>query len=401
MSSKKNTQRLFVIGSILFVSAILLYAFWPRAIAVDIAQVKTEPMQLTISEEGKTQVHQAYVVSAPITGQLLRVEVEAGDKVIKNQSILFKMQPTSLPLLDKKATQQAQANLNMAQAALNVAQTELEKAHSDKALAQKEAQRAAVLYQKQLISQAEYDRLKTLLSIQAANIKTALAMITMRQADVANAKTGLIGFNATSNTSKNHIMVTSPLTGQILQIQQKSENYLVAGTPIITIGDTSNDLEVLVELLSTDAVKVAVGNPVTISNWGGNNDLHGTIAKIEPFAFTKYSALGVEEQRVNVLVKFSDSADKYQKLGQGFRVEAHIIVWQDDHALVVPSGSLFRVNNKWAVFKIHKGIAQLTSVNVGYNNGTQAQILSGLKTGEQVVLYPTPQLVDGVNVVQR
>lgn len=401
MSSKKNTQRPFIIGFVLFVGAILLYAFWPRAIAVDIAQVKTEPMRLTISEEGKTQVHQAYVVSAPITGKLLRVDVEAGDKVIKNESILFKMQPISQPLLDNKTTQQAQAMLNSAQAALKMAQTELQKARSDYDLTQKEAHRVAVLYQTQLASQAEYDRLKTLLSIQAANIQTALAAITMRQADVANAKTGLIGFNSTSDTSKNHITVTSPLTGTILQVQQKSENQLLAGTPIITIGDTSNDLEVLVELLSTDAVKVAVGNAVIISNWGGNNDLHGTIAKIEPFAFTKYSALGVEEQRVNVIVKFSDSFDKYQKLGQGFRVEAHIIVWQDDHALVAPSGALFRVNDKWAVFKINKDVLQLTNVNVGYNNGTQAQIISGLKTGDRVVLYPTPQLADGIKVVQR
>lgn len=401
MSSKKNTQRLFIIGFVLFIGAILLYAFWPRAIAVDIAQVKIEPMRLTISEEGKTQVHQAYVVSAPITGKLLRVDVEAGDKVIKNESILFKMQSMSLPLLDNKTTQQAQAMLNSAQAALKMAQTELKKARSDYDLTQKEAHRIAVLYQKQLASQAEYDRLKTLLSIQEANIQTALAAITMRQADVATAKTGLIGFNSTSDTSKNHITVTSPLTGTILQIQQKSENQLLAGTPIMTIGDTTNDLEVLVELLSTDAVKVAVGNAVVISNWGGNTDLHGTIAKIEPFAFTKYSALGVEEQRANVIVKFSDSFDKYQRLGQGFRVEAHIIVWQDDHALVAPSGALFRVNDKWAVFKINKDVLQLTYVNVGYNNGTQAQILSGLKTGERVVLYPTPQLADGVKVVQR
>jgi HlyD family secretion protein len=321
--------------------------------------------------------------------------------VIKNESILFKMQPISQPLLDNKTTQQAQAMLDSAQAALKMAQTELQKARSDYDLTQKEAHRIAVLYQKQLASQAEYDRLKTLLSIQAANIQTALAAITMRQADVANAKTGLIGFNSTSDTSKNHITVTSPLTGTILQVHQKSENQLLAGTPIITIGDTTNDLEVLVELLSTDAVKVAVGNAVVISNWGGNNDLHGTIAKIEPFAFTKYSALGVEEQRVNVIVKFSDSFDKYQKLGQGFRVEAHIIVWQDDHALVVPSGALFRVNDKWAVFKINKDVLQLTNVNVGYNNGTQAQIISGLKTGDRVVLYPTPQLTDGIKVVQR
>ncbi|ANC50361.1 RND family efflux transporter, MFP subunit [Aurantiacibacter atlanticus] len=182
---------------------------------------------------------------------------------------------------------------------------------------------------------------------------------------------------------------------------QESAATLAAGTPIVEIGDVGSDLEVLVELLSTDAVTVSLGDPVLVEGWGGDTPLRGAVVQLEPQGFTKVSALGVEEQRVNAIVRLSADQPESAGLGSGFRVEARIIVWQDRDALIVPASALFRDQGRWAVLAVDGGEAVLRRVTIGRNNGTQAQVLEGLEEGAQVVLYPSSDLADGESVEQR
>jgi HlyD family secretion protein len=197
------------------------------------------------------------------------------------------------------------------------------------------------------------------------------------------------------------INLYAPSNGQVLRIMQESEATLAAGTAILEIGNIDNDLEVVVELLSSDAVQVTPGDKVILSAWGGQENLNGVVTRVDPWGFTKVSALGVDEQRVNAIIRFTDPQGSRRKLGHGFRVEARIIVWQEDDALLVPSSALFRDGKQWSVFVVDNGTASIRTVEIGKNNGFTAQVLNGLEAGEQVVLYPAAELSDGVKVSQR
>ena len=197
------------------------------------------------------------------------------------------------------------------------------------------------------------------------------------------------------------IPIRAPITGQVLRIMQQSETTLPVGAAIMEVGNIDSDLEVLVELLSTDAVQVAPGDRVLIEKWGGPGTLDAVVTRVDPWGFTKFSALGVEEQRVNTIIRFDDSKPAQMGLGHGFRVEARIIVWENDNALIVPSSALFREGQNWAVFLVEDGTAKLRQVDIGYNNGVQAQVVKGLKTGDRVILYPASGLNEGMRVAQR
>jgi HlyD family secretion protein len=229
----------------------------------------------------------------------------------------------------------------------------------------------------------------------------------MREADLANARARLINYsddpgptNSAGEDSK-PMVLRAPVSGRVLRVMQESETTMAAGAPILEIGNVSNDLEIVAELLSTDAVRVEQGARVIIEDWGGENDLAGTVERVEPWGFTKLSALGVEEQRVNVIIRFEDLPEARKSLGHGFRVEARIVVWEDKNALTAPSSALFRENVEWAVFEVVDGAAQLRRLEVGRNNGIKAQVLGGIEEGRTIILYPGPGLSDGANVEPR
>jgi HlyD family secretion protein len=202
-------------------------------------------------------------------------------------------------------------------------------------------------------------------------------------------------------TSDEPIPLTAPVSGRILQVMQESATTLSAGTPIMEIGDIANDLEIVTELLSTDAVRVSPGDRVVIARWGGPGTLSGVVERVEPWGFTKFSALGVEEQRVKAIIGFSEPRERREKLGHGFRVETEIVIWEAEDALTVPSSALFREDGGWAVLAVEDGRARLRTVEVGHNNGELAEILGGVEAGEQIVLYPGPGLEDGASVQRR
>lgn len=408
MAQKKHSRKVFVAIVLAALAGVLGYAFWPRPLLVDIGVVTRQPMVVTINEEGRTQVRDAYVLSTPIAGRLLRVEVKPGDAVERDKTVVARMLPTSPSALDVRTREQAQATVQSAEAALRVAQADMNKARADVELATSNLARTKTLNASGIASAAALERDQTAERLAQANLDTARAAISMRIAELNNAQAMLISFDdtglgrvATEKTS-DAIPLYAPISGVILQIKQQSEITLPAGTPIMQIGNVADDLEIEVELLSSDAVQIEVGARVLIENWGGGAQLTGIVERIEPWGYTKFSALGVEEQRVKAKIGFVSPPEARVGLGHGFRVEARIVTWESDEALTIPSSSLFRTGDGWAVFVANSaGRAEKRQVAIAANNGVLAAVDSGLSEGERIVLYPSATLNEGGLIEQR
>jgi HlyD family secretion protein len=401
MAQKKRSRMVVTLGMAAVIAAALTYAFWPRPTLVDMAQVTTAPMQVTINEEGRTQVHDAYVVSTPIAGRLMRLTVHAGDKVSAD-SVVARMLPTSPAALDARTREQASANVKAAEAALRVAEADVHKAQADRDLAEANLERTRRLYDSGIVSKAALDTVERTARAANAALDTARAAISMRIAELNNARAALISVDDTGDAGDSVVALVAPVSGSVLRIMQRSEITVPAGTPILEIGNIETDLEVVAELLSTDAVQIAPGDAVIIDNWGGADVLHGTVSRIEPWGYTKVSALGVEEQRVTVTIAFTSPYADRTALGHGFRVETRIVTWTDEAALTVPSGALFRNGTDgWALFVVRDGAAVLTPVTVAANNGLTAAISEGVAAGDPIVLYPPAGLEDGQSVAKR
>ena len=374
---------------------------------VDIGEVTRREMIDTIDEEGRTRVHDTYVVSTPFAGRMLRVDVEPGDEVTAGKSVLAHILPSNPAALDARSREQARTAVTAAEASLRAARAELNKAIADEELASSALARIRKLEAANAATEAELDESIRDERTAAATVRTAEAMVSVREAELANARARLISFNelpvATqkSEPAEGEVLVYAPSSGQVLRVLQRSETTLAAGTPVLEIGNIENDLEIVVELLSTDAVQVSAGQRVVIEDWGGLNKLQGIVKHVEPWGFTKYSALGVEEQRVNAIIRFTDPLSKQAGLGHGFRVETRIVVWENKNALAIPSNALFRDGAEWAAFVVRKGVATKRRVKIGRNNGRLAEVLEGMEEGERVVLYPSSGLVDETAVAQR
>lgn len=402
--ARKKSRRYLSLGVITLIGAALALAFWPRPMPVDIGKVERGPMIVTIDEEGRTRVHDAYVVSTPVAGRLLRVDAEPGDSVVGGESIVAVMLPNNPSALDVRSKAQARAKVDAAEAALNLTNAELNRVIADKKLADSQLKRTSRLAATNLESQASLDRAMREAHATEAALQSAKAAIAERQAELVNARALLITFRNRESAdaeSTETIDIHAPITGLVLRVIQESEATLPVGAPVMEIGNIDTDLEVLVELLSSDAVQISPGDKVIFKGWGGSNVLNGMVERVDPWGFTKVSALGVEEQRVNTIIRFTDSPEARKALGHGFRIEVQIIVWEDKDALIVPSSALFRDGGRWSVFVVASNAATLRQIKVGQNNGIEAQVLGGLEPGERVVLYPSSELTDGIKVTQR
>lgn len=391
----------------LLVAGALAAAFWPRPLMVDLGEVTRGPMMVTIDEEGRTRVAEAYVVSTPVAGRLQRVEVHPGDAVVRGETVVAQMRPMNPAALDVRTREQALAGVQAAEAALRVARADLNAAMANRDLAESELRRAESLTESRIASEAALDRARQAFRVAEAGVETAEAAISMRQADLANARAQLIGFDdqglaaAIGEVRSDGIPLHAPADGRILRIMQQSETTLPAGAAIMEIGDVNGDLEVVVELISSDAVQIELGDPVVIDDWGGSTPLEGEVARIDPFGITKFSALGVEEQRVPITVALTGPPEDRRSLGHGYRVEARIVTWSAEDALLVPASALFRADDGWSVFVDSGGTAARRSVEIGHNNGTDAEVLDGLTPGERVILYPSAAVTNGVAIAQR
>ena len=382
--------------------AALIYAFRPQPVPVDLAVIERGELTVTIDGDGQTRVREVYVVSAPLSGRVLRIERHVGDEVIANETLLATIQPGDPTFLDRRAQAQAEAAIKAAEAAFALAEAEQARALAELDFARAELNRAEQLAKRGNISQRDLDRAKLELRTRSAALSTAKASIEMRRFELETARAALIQPGEEGGEGDRQaccVEVYSPVDGRILRVIHESEGVVAAGAWLVELGDPA-DLEIVVDLLSGDAVRVREGAEVTIEDWGGVS-LAGRVRRVEPYAFTKVSALGIEEQRVNVIVDFTDPQEKWQGLGHGYRVDAHILDWRGEDVLKLPLGALFRDGDSWAVFVAEDGVAKLRHIEIDHGNGREAEVLDGLAEGATVILHPGDRISDGVRVLSR
>lgn len=399
---KRYRNWVFSIVALAVVAGGITFLFMPQPIPADFASVARGPLLVTIDQEAQTRVKEVYVVSAPLTGVLRRVERHAGDAVLAGETILAAIQPTDPTFLDIRSRTQAEAAVKAAEAATALADAEVLRARAQLDFAQSDLERAQRLAQRGTISKRALQQAELEVSTREAALTNAEAALRVRTFEFETARASLIapGEDAQSDATC-CVVLRAPVSGRILRVVQESEGVVTAGTPLVEIGDPRN-LEVVVELLSADALQIEVWAPVIIEDWGGEEVLHGRVRRVEPYAFTKVSALGVEEQRVNVMIDFSDPMEKWRALGHGFRVQARIVVWRDDDVLKLPVSALFRDGADWAVFVgSGEGRAVMRKVELGRRNGVEAQVVAGLSEGDAVVLHPSDRIEDGVRIEPR
>jgi HlyD family secretion protein len=391
-------RRVLKIGvPVAVLAGILYWAFAPKAVPADFARVERGPLEVTVEDEGRTRVRQRYVISAPVPGRLMRIELEPGDPVIANETVLARFQPTDPALLDARTRAELEARVRAAQAALEGAKADRARVEADLAFARKDLARADQLVKERVIAPRERDAT----ALQAESLERSLeaADFAVRSAEhqLEEARAAL---TVTRSGRTEPILLRSPIDGVVLKRLQESEIVVQPGQPLLEVGDV-RDLEIVSDMLSTAAVQVRPGQPVHIDQWGGGHPLDGTVRRVEPSGFTKISALGVEEQRVNVIVDFTGDPEGWKHLGDGFRVEVRVVTASSEHALTVPASSLFRDGDGWAVFRVNGGRAERRPVRIGLRNGLQAEVLEGLSEGDQVVVYPSDAVKDGVELVPR
>lgn len=395
-------RRLIVIAAFAtIIGAALAWSFWPRALPVDIAAVSRGPMRTEISDEGRTRVREIYQLSAPVAGRLRRIEVHAGDTVIGARTKVAELDPVAPSFLDSRSYSQAEATIKSAEAARSLAAAELERARAELAFADSELQRAARLAQSDAISRSDHERAQLAHDRALTQVSTAEAALRARNFELERARAALIEPETEeARPSRNRIVLRAPISGRVLRVRQENEATVPAGASILEIGNPE-DIEIVAELISEDAVKVHVGDVARITEWGGAGTLAARVRRIEPSGFTKISALGVQEQRVNVLLDFLDPPARRRNIADGFRVFVHIAVWEAANVLRVPAAALFRHGDGWAVFAVRDGRAIITPVRIGHSNDQVAEILGGLEEGAGVVVHPSDRVGDGARVERR
>jgi len=378
----------------------LALGFMPRAVPVDVAEVTRGPLAVTVEEEGKTRVTERYAVSAPVAGYVRRIDLKAGDAVAARQVIAV-IEPARSVALDPRARAQAQGQAGAAQAALAAAQANARAASAAAQLAQQERARAESLRQSNFVSAQALDAARTAETRARAADAAAQHAVRVARFDLETARVALASTaRLQAGGAAEAVQVYAPVAAHVLKLLHESEGAVAAGQPLLEIGDPAS-LEVEVEVLSTHAVKIAPGSKVILDRWGGEQPVEGTVRVVEPSGFTKISALGVEEQRVRVIVDFSSPREAWARLGDGYRVEARFVLWEGKDVLQLPTSALFRQGEGWAAFVIDGRRARQVPVEVGQRAGLATQVLSGLKAGDAVVAHPDEMIRDGVRVKPR
>lgn len=397
------------------IAAAIWFGMQPQPLEVDHAAAAEKPLRVTVDEEGKTRLRNVYVISAPLAGTLRRLPFKAGDPIAAGQPVAT-LEPVKSAVLDPRTLAESEARLRAASALREAADARLGAAQQNEKSAAAEAEywQAQLAREEKLLKSGDIpaervERTRTEARRTAASLAAAQQSVSLTRAEIARSRADVEAAQAAASnpslssskpSSSAAIQIHSPVSGRVLKLIQESESVVQPGQPILEIGNT-RALEIVVELLSTDAVKVAPGTPVELSRWGGDQPLNAQVRLIEPAGFTKVSALGVEEQRVRVIADLTSQESHFARLGDGYRVEASFILWQSDKVLQVPASSLFRKGEQWQVFIIDNNTAQLRDVSVGHRNGLAAEITGGLKQGETVIVHPNEKLVPGAQVQLR
>jgi HlyD family secretion protein len=386
--------------------AVLIYlTVRSEPVLVDLAVVTKGPMRETILEEGRTRVREVFTISSPVSGRLLRIDGHAGDAVVAGQTVVATIEPADPSILDIRSRAQAEANVKAAEAALALAEAEQAAARAELDFASAELRRVQTLADRGTSARAEVDRKELAFRTSQSRVRTAEAAVRVRAFELETARAMLLRPQVGGDLDEVaeaaiSIPIRSPESGRVLRVIEESEKIVSAGTPLMEVGNPG-DLEILVELLSSDAVKVKEGAEAKVTGWGGGRVLDGKVRRIEPFGFTKISALGVEEQRVNCLIDLVGPLEERAGLGHGYRVDAEIVTWQADDVIQAPLGALFRKAGSWSAFVVVDGRASLRQIEVRHLNRENAEILSGLGEGERLILHPNDLISDGVAITER
>lgn len=399
MTTKQNAKKAgyWAIGAILVAS--IVWSFVPDPIAQDFAVAKFGDIEVTVHSDGRTRVREDYIVSAPFSGRMLRLEIKPGDEVVAGETVVAVMEPQDPAFLDARALAEAKGRVSAANAALQASMSMLEQSKAELDFARRELARADGLVQGNTISSREKEEYKLAVSRAETNYAAAISARKVAQYELEVAEAAILP-PSKGVDSMGFVEVKAPVSGSVLRLYHKSEGVVAAGQPLLSLGN-HNDLEIVTDMLSIDVVKVAVGDRAIIDNWGGPYPLAGVVRRIEPSGFTKISALGIEEQRVNVLVELADAPERWKALGDGYRVEVFCVYDEAKNVLLIPVSSLFRHQGGWFVFKVIDGEAVLSPVTVGLKNDVLAQIKTGVEAGDTVIAHPSNEVDDETPVRQR
>ena len=362
-------------------AGLVVVSMAPQPVPVDVETVGRGPLQVTLDHEGKTRVRDRYVISAPLAGRVRRIELKPGDPVRANRTVLATFEPEEPALLDARTRTEAAALVRAAEAAVASAAAECERAKAELEFAEADLARTRALVNEGIAARAALDA----------------------AAADARAKREILEAARSAQRAAAHQLVIhlrSPVSGVVLRRLRESEAVIPQGEPLIEVANPA-DLEIVADFLSADAVQMRPAMPVIIDRWGGGQPIAGRVRRVEPSGFMKISALGVEEQRVNVIVDFDDPAEAWRSLGDEYRVEVRVVTWKGDDLILVRTSSLFRHGDRWAVYVVEDGVAKVRPVEAGHRNGVSAEIFEGLREGERVIAYPSDSVKDGVQVKER
>lgn len=390
MAQKNPFRRRILLATIaLGAAAIAWLLLRPTPVLVEVATATRGPMRVTVDEDGETRAHDRFVIAAPIPGRMLRVGLEEGDAVRQNQIVAL-IEP--LPL-NQQQREEVLGRVAAAEAAKRQADARAEHAREDYEQSRRDRVRAEQLGREKVISAQALEQARNTEVTSGEELQAAKFSALAAQSEVKVARAGLVGFGD-GTPGQRVISLRSPAAGSVLRILEKSERVVQAGAPVVVLGDPGK-IEIVTDVLTTDAVNIKTGAAAFLDGWGGDRRLRARVRLVEPAGFTKISALGVEEKRVNVIADFVDTPDG---LRDGYRVETHIVTWENTDVLKIPGSATFRDRDGWSVFVVDQGRARRRTIQIGHRNQTEAEILGGVSAGQEVVLHPSNQLREGVRI---
>jgi HlyD family secretion protein len=379
------------------IAALLAIALWPTAVAVDVGVVSRGPLIVTVDDEGMTRVRDRFVVSSPVAGRVLRIELEPGDPVARGQ-VVAQVRAEPAPLLDERSRAEAQAAVESAHAALGRARAEEQRARAAQTQIERELARIRELAKSRVVSRQELETREADARVAEESVNAAVFAVRAAASELQAAQARLTPTN--TKTLGRVVPINAPVEGVVLKRLRESESVVPPGDPLLEIGDPKQ-LEIVSDFLSTDAVRVKPGSRALVEQWGGDKNLDARVRRVEPSGFTKISALGVEEQRVNIILDFIKPSSAAASLGDAYRVEVRIVIWEAPDVLKVPTSALFRDRERWAVYRFEGNRARLTVIEIGQQTPQEAEVTSGLTDGARVILHPGDTLTDGARVKER
>ena len=394
----KINRKIVLYAAPLALVAGFILALRPNPVAVDLATVERGPLRVTLDEEGETRVRERFVVSAPFAARVLRIELEPGEPVRAEETVLATLRPGTPSLLDARSRASLEARVRSAEAALGRARADRERARAELRFAESDLRRQKSLGGQGIVSQETVEAAELGVDTRRAIVAAADADLQTVQHELEAARAALL--EAGDPGASGLYELRSPVNGVVLRRLRESETVVAIGEPLVEVGDP-RDLEIVADLLSTDAAQLRPGQLVEIEQWGGGEVLRGRVRRIEPSGFTKISALGVEEQRVWVVMNLIDPPERRLSLGDGFRVEVRVVLQDLKDVPQIPTSALFRDEEGWKVFAVENGRAVRRAVEIGPQNGLAAEIRSGLKEGDQVILHPSDEVKEGIDVQPR